>query len=116
MVFGYKSDKRNNIHIFKLSGELIDKNQAKELLAEVDQLTTSGQNKILLNLNNLDYVNSSGLNVFINILTKARKSSGEVVICSVNSKIEELLVITKLDSIFKVSDSEQEALEILNRK
>jgi anti-sigma B factor antagonist len=115
MIFGYKSDKLNNIQVFKLSGELIDKNQAKELLAEVEQLTAIGQNKILLDLHKLDYVNSSGLNVFINILTKARKGSGEVVICCVNSKIKELLVITKLDSIFKVSDSEQEALEILNK-
>jgi anti-sigma B factor antagonist len=114
-MFDYKSSKQNNINLFRLDGELIDRNQAKELLAETEAAITKGENKILLNLKELQYINSSGLNVLINILTKARKASGEVIICNVNKKIGELLIITKLDSIFKVSASEEEAIELLNK-
>lgn len=115
MVFEYKSSKQKNVNLFLLSGELIDRNQAKELLAEIEASIAKGENKILLNLQELKYINSSGLNVFINILTKARKESGEVAICCVNKKITELLVITKLDSIFNVSENEEKAIEILNK-
>lgn len=116
MIFGYTSSKKeNNINLFKLSGELIDRNQSKELLTEIDAVIAAGENKVLLNLQELNYINSSGLNVLINILTKARKAGGDTAICCVNKKITELLVITKLDSIFNVSSNEEKALEILNK-
>lgn len=115
MVFEYKLNKQENINLFHLSGELIDRNQASALLAEIDDSISKGENKILLNLQELKYINSSGLNVLINILTKARKVGGEVAICCVNKKITELLVITKLDSIFNVKENEEKAIEILNK-
>ncbi len=115
MIFEYKLSKQKNINLFQLFGELIDRNQATELLAEIDTSIRNGENKLVLNLQNLKYINSSGLNVLINILTKARKEGGDVAICCVNKKINELLVITKLDSIFNVSDNEEKAIEILNK-
>lgn len=115
MVFEYKLNKQENINLFHLSGELIDRNQASPLLAEIDESISKGESKILLNLQELKYINSSGLNVLINILTKARKVGGEVAICCVNKKITELLVITKLDSIFNVKENEEKAIEILNK-
>lgn len=115
MIFEYKLSKQKNINLFQLYGELIDRNQATELLAEIDANIRNGENKIVLNLENLKYINSSGLNVLINILTKARKEGGDVAICCVNKKINELLVITKLDSIFNVSENEEMALELLNK-
>ena len=115
MIFEYKLSKQKNINLFQLYGELIDRNQATELLAEIDANIRNGENKIVLNLQNLKYINSSGLNVLINILTKARKEGGDVAICCVNKKINELLVITKLDSIFNVSENEEKALELLNK-
>lgn len=113
MIFGYKSGKQENTNVFHLSGELIDRNQGKDLLADIDAIIAKGENRIVLNLQKLDYINSSGLNVLINILTKSRKSSGDTAICCVNKKITELLVITKLDSIFNVCENEEEAVEVL---
>ena len=115
MIFEYKLIKQKNISLFQLGGELIDRNQAKELLVEIETMITHGENKILLNLHELKYINSSGLNVLINILTKARKAGGDVAICCVNKKITELLVITKLDSIFNIKDNEEKAVEFLNK-
>ena len=54
-------------------------------------------------------MNSSGLNVMINVLTKSRKAGGEVAIANVTKKIKELLIITKLNSFFNVSESIDEA-------
>lgn len=115
MIFDYKLTMDHGISSFVLSGELVSKEQALKMLEEVDAGIEKGDNKILLNLADLKYVNSSGLNVMINILTKARKSGGDVAICNVNKKINELLVITKLNSVFNVSDSVEKAKAVLNK-
>lgn len=115
MIFSYKSSKQGGINSFLFYGELIDRGQATALLDEIEEGVAKNENKILLNLADLKYLNSSGLNVIINILTKARKSGGDVAICNVNKKITELLVITKLNSVFNVCDSVEKGIEILNK-
>jgi anti-sigma B factor antagonist len=116
MIFDYKSSAKNGISMYQLSGELIDRNQAVEMLAEIDEVINRGETKILLDLAELKYINSSGLNIFINILTKTRKAGGDVAICCVNKKITELLVITKLNSVFNVCESPEKGVEVLNKK
>ena len=115
MIFSYKSSKQGAIKNFHFYGELIDRGQATSLLDEIEEGIEKNENKILLNLADLKYLNSSGLNVIINILTKARKSGGDVAICNVNKKITELLVITKLSSVFNVCDNAEKGAEILNK-
>jgi anti-sigma B factor antagonist len=115
MNFNYKSSKDGAVNILQLQGELIDRNQATVMLTEVEDLITKNENRILLDLKELRYINSSGLNILINILTKARKSGGEVAICCVNKKIEELLLITRLNSVFNVCEDPKEAIEILSK-
>ena len=115
MIFNYKSSTQQTINLYPLQGKLIDRAQANGLLEEIDAAIEKNENKILLNLADLKYLNSSGLNVIINILTKARKSGGDVAICNVNKKITELLVITKLNSVFNVCDSVDKGIAILNK-
>jgi anti-sigma B factor antagonist len=115
MIFDYKTKSEKGLQVYHLGGELIDRNQAIKLLEEIDTAISKGENKILLNLQDLKYINSSGLNIFINILTRARKAGGDVAICCVNKKITELLVITKLNSVFNVSDSLDKAAAVLNK-
>lgn len=99
------------VPVYYLSGDLIDKNNATEFLADVESNITEGRNKFVLDLNELKYVNSSGLTVLIHILAKARKNDGEVVICRLSTKVRELLVVTKLHTVFTVTDSVEESLK-----
>jgi anti-sigma B factor antagonist len=115
MVFGYSLTTKDNVNIITLKGELIDKNQANELLVEIENNIVNKKNKFVLNLEELKYINSSGLNVMINILTKSRKNDGDVAVCCANKKITELLVITKLNSVFNVCDDNEKAIAILNK-
>lgn len=115
MIFSYKSSKQGEINTYLFYGELIDRGQATSLLDEIEIAVSKNENKILLNLADLKYLNSSGLNIIINILTKARKAGGDVAICNVNKKITELLIITKLNSVFNVCDTAEEGIKILNK-
>ncbi len=111
MVLNYSLTEENAIQILTLSGELIDKNQAVEMLTAVDAILELGKNKFIVDLGELKYMNSSGLNVLIQLLTKTRNMGGESVLFNVNKKVNELLIITKLNTLFKVVASKQEALE-----
>ena len=106
---------QGNVQVFRLQGELIDREQPKAMLEEVEKVIANGKNLILLDMKDLKYINSSGLNVLINVLTKSRKAGGDVAICNLNEKNKELLLITKLDSIFNVCKSVEEGVSKLNK-
>ena len=113
MVFGYKTSNDLEFPVFTLAGELIDRNQANELVAEIDKMIAAGKSKFILEMSELKYINSSGLSVLIILLTKARKNEGEIVISCVTPKVKELLVITKLNSVFAVTKDVESAIKKL---
>ncbi len=114
MLFDFSVKENTSPVIISLEGELIEKNQAADLMHKVDALLETDKNKIAINMANLKYMNSSGLNTLIQLLTKARNKGGDTVIYNMNKKINELLIVTKLNTLFKVVDSEAEAIKILN--
>ena len=113
MLFDFSINDQSTPVIISLSGELIEKNQATELLAKIEELLNENKTKFVINLANLKYMNSSGLNTLIQLLTKSRTKGGDTVICNMNKKINELLLITKLNTLFKVVNNEAEALKML---
>lgn len=115
MLFNFSISEKPNCVILSLEGELIEKNQAIDLLRKVDELVSGGKAKIAINLADLKYMNSSGLNTMIQLLTKARNDGGEVVVYNMNKKINELLLITKLNTLFKVVNTEAEAISLLGK-
>lgn len=113
MVFDYTIRKELNVIIVTLSGELIDRNQATKLVEEIDDLLESGELKYVFDLSEMRYINSSGLNVLIQVLTKARRHGGEAIVANVSKKVNELLIITKLNTVFTVTDSVDKAISKL---
>lgn len=114
MMFEYKISEEQSCEVITLSGELIDKTQAADMIAAIDALLEAGKTKFVADLGDLKYMNSSGLNILIQLLTKTRGRGGETVICNVSKKVNELLLITKLNTLFKVVDSKDAALQKLN--
>lgn len=114
MLFDFKITEEGSINTIFFNGELIERSQASELINSVAKSVEEGRLKFIFDLTELRYMNSSGLNVLINLLTKIRNNSGEVVICNVNKKIRELLIITKLSTMFNIVDSGKQAVEQLS--
>lgn len=110
MSVKFQLEKKQNINIFYLEGEIIEKTQAKELIEKIDELIALKENKIIFNLKALKYINSTGLSVIISLFTKCRNSSGELILTEESPKVKELFVITKLNSIFTVKETTEEAL------
>jgi anti-sigma B factor antagonist len=99
----------NEFLIVSLQGELIEKYQAHKLIEELEVQITGGKNKIIFDLGELKYLNSIGLNVLISLLSKCRTSGGEVIVANLSKKVKDLFLITKLNSVFTVTDSLDEA-------
>lgn len=114
MVFNFSIQKQLSHATIELSGELIEKGQAAELLEQCTQLTTENCNKWVIDLGGLKYLNSSGLNTLINLLSKARNAGGEAVLHGMNKKVNDLLIITKLNTLFKIASTEEEAHRLLD--
>src|SRR3954469_6151113 len=114
MEFGYNIVDKNNYTLVSLKGNLIEKNQANELMDDISNMTEKDGSNFVINLSEFKYMNSTGLNVLLGILSKARKSGGEAVICDVPEKIKTLLVITKLVNVFSVVDNEELAAAAFN--
>ncbi len=113
MTFSFRIDPENGIDVVRLSGELIDKTQSTELSASIDELIADQKTKLVFDLKELKYINSSGLNVMINILSRIRKAGGEVIITQVSKRVNELLIITKLNTVFTVTDTVESAISKL---
>lgn len=107
----YTIDDNTDVKLITLTGRLIEKSQADELIKDFEKLIEGGTNRYLMSLEGLEYVNSTGLNLLIGMFTTARNAGGELVIGGISPKVKKLMVMTKLDSIFKIYDSVAEATE-----
>ena len=70
MEFKYSVDEKNTHAIVHFSGRLMDKSAASALIDNFESLLKKNGNKIIFDLNKLEYMNSSGLNIMVNFLTK----------------------------------------------
>ena len=104
MSFKYSIQKSEDNVQLDLSGRLMEKSQAIEMLEEYEQLIEEGNKNFTLNLRELAYLNSSGLNILISMLSKARKAGGELMVSNLSDKVRELFLITKLNAVFTLVD------------
>ena len=100
----------NGIVIVDLSGR-ITLGEGSVLLRDlVRDLVTKGQRKILLNLGDVTYIDSSGIGELVSAFTTVRNQGGELKLLNLTKKVHDLLQITKLYTVFDVKDDEATAV------
>jgi len=98
----------------KLTGDLIGGSFAEELLALVDQSIQEGNGNCSIDIEEVRYINSSGIGALITVLTKLRNRGGDLVLINPSEHVQKLLIMTKLENIFNIAASENEAFQLLN--
>ena len=111
MSFSYEIKEQEGVIIIYLEGRILDRSEADKMMEEVDVLMDDGKNNFILDLSKIDYMSSAGLNVMISLLTQSRNRYGELVVCEVPDKVSRLLVTSKLQNIFTITDTQAEALK-----
>ena len=105
-----------NVIILSMDGNLLGVNDSKPILEIVQKAINGGKPNFIFQVEKLKYLNSTGLSILINTLTKARKSGGEMYLVKTQDQLQSLLEITKLDAVFPKCDSVEEAKEKINAK
>jgi anti-sigma B factor antagonist len=99
-----------DVTILDLSGKITIGEGSVQLREVVKDLLASGKKNILLNLGNVSYVDSSGIGELVSSYTTTSNQGGHLKLLSLGKKIKDLLMITKLLTVFQTYDDEQEAI------
>jgi anti-sigma B factor antagonist len=99
-----------DVTILDLDGKVTIGEGSVALRGAIRRLLGEGKNKILLNLAGVGYVDSSGIGELVSSFTAVNKEGGTLKLLKLTQKIQDLLAITKLLTVFDVFDDEGEAL------
>jgi|SRR6201997_2681983 anti-sigma B factor antagonist len=100
----------DGITIVDLSGRITLGEGSVVLRDTIKDLLGKGQKKILLNLGDVSYIDSSGIGELVSAFTSVRNQGGELKLLNLTKKVHDLLQITKLYTVFDVKDDEATAI------
>jgi anti-sigma B factor antagonist len=114
---GIKASTRQleDITIVDLSGQIKLGDGTQVLRDMVKDLLSQGEKKILLNLADVSYIDSSGIGELVGAFTSVRNQGGEMKLLQLTKKVKDVLAITKLLTVFDVKDDEAAAIAAFKR-
>ena len=98
------------VSILDLSGKVVLGEGDMQVKERIKDLLKDGQRKILLNLAEVNYIDSAGLGALISSYTTARRDGGSLKLVNLTKRIKDLLAITKLITVFETFENESEAI------
>ncbi len=107
----FNVSERYNCVVIEFKGNVMGGPDAVSLNEQLHELIEKKKTNIVVNLAKVKFMNSSGLGMMIGALTTMRKAGGDLRIANATDKIESLLIITKLITVFKHYKSLDEAVD-----
>ena len=101
----------SGVIIVDIDGRIVAGEETTALRVLVGDLLSKGHKKILLNLADVNYIDSSGLGDLVSAFTIVRKLDGELKLLKLTNKVRELMQITRLYTIFDIRNDEAVAVE-----
>jgi anti-sigma B factor antagonist len=101
----------DGVTIVDLSGRITLGEGSTMLRDIVRDMIAKGNNKILLNLGDVTYIDSSGIGELVSAFTTVRNGGGELKLLNLTKKVHDLLQITKLYTVFDIKDDEAGAIK-----
>ncbi|WP_414637852.1 STAS domain-containing protein [Alloacidobacterium sp.] len=105
----------DGVTILDLSGRITLGEGSVQLRDAVRDLLAKGSKLILLNLADVNYIDSSGIGELVSAYTTVRNQGGELKLLNLTKKVHDLLQITKLYTVFDVKDDEASAIASYTR-
>ena len=101
---------QGNIHIFYLSDNVMGGPDGTLLHDKLHQAQNEGATYAIIDLENVEFMNSSGLGMLISGMSTMRNGGGDLVLTKPSAKVQQLLQLTRLDAVFQQFPSVEEAL------
>jgi anti-sigma B factor antagonist len=106
-----KARRLDDVVILDLSGRITIGEGTLVLRDHIQKLLAAGDRKFLLNLADVDYIDSSGLGELVTSFTTVRNQEGQLTLLNLTRRVHDLLQITKLLTVFEAFNSETEAIK-----
>jgi anti-sigma B factor antagonist len=106
----FEVTKEGDVTVVEVTGQLIVGNR-QELKDDVIKLLDDGERKFLIDFRDTAYIDSSGLGVLVSLSKKIREKGGEMRLSNLNEDLRTLFELTKLDTLFVIADSRDQALK-----
>jgi anti-sigma B factor antagonist len=101
----------SHVTIVDITGRITLGEETGKLRDTIRQLISEGKKKIVLNLALVDYIDSSGVGELVSSFTTVRNSGGELKLLSLTKKVQDILNVTKLYTVFDVKEDEFTAVK-----
>ena len=111
-ALGFNVSREGSVTIVDVEGQLIVGNR-QELKQLVLEELERGEKTFVIDFADTEYIDSSGLGVLVSLSKKIREQGGELVLASLNEDLRTLFELTKLDTLFTISDDRTQALQTL---
>jgi len=106
---GFSKTLNDGVAILKVEGQLIVGNR-QELKGLVQEGLDQGERKFVIDCTQTGYIDSSGLGALVSLSRKVREQGGELRIAGLNEDLRALFELTKLDSLFHISPTADDAV------
>jgi anti-sigma B factor antagonist len=105
----------DGILAIECSGRIVFGDESSLLREEVKKAIHAGQKRIVLNLAEVNYIDSGGLGTLVALHTTAHNAGGTIKLASLTKRVDDVMQVTKLLTVFEVHHTEYEALEAFRR-
>lgn len=112
----YSISEKYNCVVIDLKGRIMGGPDAQKFSDQIHKLIEEDKKNIILNLENVKFMNSSGLGILIGGLNTVRKNDGDIKLCNADKRISSLLMVSQLNTVFDHYTSLDEALEAYNKE
>ena len=103
-------ERRDKIDIVSFSGNKINALITEEIKDEISRLSETSNSKIIVDLNGIEYIDSSGFSCFLSAMRTVRNNYGVLKFANPDPKVMELFVMLHLDTVFQICDNLDECI------
>ncbi|MEW5798619.1 MAG: STAS domain-containing protein [Bacteroidota bacterium] len=96
--------------VLEPKGSLVGGDETDELKKTVHTLLEQGNRKLIVDLGDVEYLNSSAIGVLVSAHTSYMNRQGKMILCNVNKSITNVFVVTKLSTIFSSAETREDAI------
>jgi anti-sigma B factor antagonist len=100
-----------HVTVLDVRGRIVLGDEIHQLRDAVRGLIADGKKRIILNLADVDYIDSSGVGELVGCFTTVRNSGGELKLLNLSQKVQDVLYVTKLYTVFDIRDDEFTAVK-----
>ena len=102
MALDIKKRTQNGVTVFDLKGRVIFGEECVQLRDQVKAAITAGEKNIVLNLAEVEYMDSGGIGTLVGLFTSSRSSGGDIRLAAANEKVAHVLDITRLTTVISL--------------